>query len=58
MFLHAQMPSQMVRHEKLHENRYQERPDWKILRALKPSVVQVSNGKNKNSSEGLKLSNL
>ena len=58
MFLYAQMTFQAIIHEKLHENRYQDSPDWKILRDLKPSVVQVSNGKNRNSSEGLKLSNL
>ena len=52
------MPSQMVGHENLHENRYQERPDWTILRDFKPSVVQVSNGENKNSSDPLKLHNL
>ena len=54
MFLYAQMPSQVIRHEKSHENRHQERPDWTILRDFKPSVLQVCNGENKNSQEGLK----
>ena len=44
----------MIKHEKLHENRYQEHPNWTILRDFKPSVLQVSNGENKNISEGLK----
>ena len=33
------MPSQMIRLEKLHENRYQEHPDWTLLRDFKPSVL-------------------
>ena len=37
VFLHAHTTSQMIRHEKLHGNRYQKRPNRSILRDFKPS---------------------
>ena len=37
VFLPAHTTSQTIRHEKLHGNRYQERPNWPILRDFKPS---------------------
>ena len=37
VFLHAQTPSQWIRHEKLHKNRHQERPNRSIFKDFKLS---------------------
>ena len=42
MVLDAQTPSQTIRHEKLHDIRHQECPDWTILKDFMPSEQKTS----------------